>query len=276
MDNTTQKQDLKTALEAASLWWQNMGVTTAPIPPAAPAKETPSKTTQKSLGGQRTTPTPSKPTLSKPTQATKRNDDVKQERNTKALAQAQSAPTLDALQKILAEFDAGALSDHARQIVFARGNPKADIMFIGEAPGREEDKVGLPFVGPAGQLLDKMMAAIGLTEDNAYITNVCNWRPPQNRNPNEDELAMCAPFITRHIELVAPKIVVIVGGVSLQALTGVTGIMKTRGRWQELNIGGQNIPAMPLYHPAFLLRRPELKKHAWQDLLAIKAKRETL
>ncbi|HFB54382.1 MAG TPA: uracil-DNA glycosylase, partial [Hellea balneolensis] len=234
MDNTTPEQDLKAALEASVAWWQDMGVTTAPVPSAPPTKKTAKEPAQKTLGKQRV--------ISQPTQAPTR-DDAQQERNTKAQAQAKSAPTLEALKKILEEFDAGALSDHARQIVFARGNPKADIMFIGEAPGREEDKVGLPFVGPAGQLLDKMMAAIGLSEDNAYITNVCNWRPPQNRNPSEDELAMCAPFITRHIELIAPKIIVIVGGVSLQALTGITGIMKTRGRWQELNIGGHIIPA---------------------------------
>jgi DNA polymerase len=142
-------------------------------------------------------------------------------------------------------------------------------MAIGESPGKQEDETGLPFVGEAGKLLNKMFAAIKRDESNLYITNVCNWRPPGNRNPSEDELALCRPFIRRHIELISPKIVVIVGGVSLQALTGKSGIMKTRGQWQNLEIGGSNIPAMPLYHPAFLLRRPELKKQAWQDLLTI-------
>ncbi len=166
----------------------------------------------------------------------------------------------------------GSLSDFAKNMVFARGNPKAEIMAIGEAPGVQEDETGKPFVGPAGQLLDKMFAANELDEKNLYITNVCNWRPPNNRNPTEDELALCAPFITRHMELVAPKIIVIIGGVSLQVLTGKTGIMKARGQWQELSIGDTKTPAMPLYHPAFLLKRPELKKDAWRDLLAIKAR----
>jgi len=260
MTEPSTEQELKAALKASHAWWNDMGVDIpAPHPNSAPTPPTASKSVRKS----KTTTPQTKP---KPVEA----DSAKQLE--KAAEQAKAAPTLEALKTIIEGFDAGVLSDHARNVVFARGNPEADIMVIGEAPGRTEDETGKPFVGPAGQLLDKMFAAIDLSEDSLYITNVCNWRPPNNRNPNEDELAMCAPFISRHMELIAPKLVVIVGGVSLQALTGKTGIMKTRGNWQELNIGREKVPAMPLYHPAFLLRRPELKKDAWRDLLAIKAR----
>ena len=168
------------------------------------------------------------------------------------------------------KFDAGTLSDSARQCVFARGNPEADVMFIGEAPGREEDIAGKPFIGPAGQLLDKMLASIGLTEDTAYLTNVVNWRLPKNRNPTEEDIALCRPFLHRHIELTAPKVIMLVGGVSLTALTGASGIMKMRGQWQTVSVAGKDIPALPIYHPAFLLRQPTLKKDAWRDLLALR------
>ncbi|PHS41507.1 MAG: uracil-DNA glycosylase [Robiginitomaculum sp.] len=251
MTEASPEQVLKQALKASQVWWQDMGVD-APILPAAQVKPAAVLKPVKRPAQQHTPNTP----------------DISAQM-TKATEQAKAAPTLDALKAIIEGFDAGVLSDHARNMVFARGNPDADIMVIGEAPGRQEDESGQPFVGPAGQLLDKMFAAIDLDEDDLYITNVCNWRPPGNRNPNEPELAMCAPFITRHMELVAPKLVVIVGGISLQALTGKTGIMKMRGQWQSLDINAKPTPAMPLYHPAFLLRRPELKRDAWRDLLAI-------
>ncbi len=189
---------------------------------------------------------------------------------------AATAKTLEDLKSALEKFDAGALSDGAHQCVFARGNPEANIMIIGEAPGREEDLAGQPFVGRSGQLLDRMLASVGLTQTDYYITNVINWRPPKNRNPKIEEIALCRPFLNRHIELMAPKIIVIVGGISLSALTGVTGIMKNRGQWQTLTINGLNIPALPLYHPAFLLRQPALKKEAWRDLLTLKAKVDSL
>jgi len=259
MTGSTPQQQFKSALLAGQEWWHDMGVETPPAPPSAKRKPKP----QANVKPAQSARTPEHAAVPKPDFA---------ERIVLAATLAKAAPTLDALKQVIAEFDAGALSDHARNSVFARGNPKADIMAIGEAPGRHEDETGTPFVGPAGQLLDKMFAAIGRSEDNIYITNVCNWRPPVNRNPTEEELALCAPFIARHIELAAPKLVIIVGGISLQALTGKTGIMKTRGQWQELDISGTKIPAMPLYHPAFLLRRPELKKQAWLDLLAIKAR----
>ena len=145
-------------------------------------------------------------------------------------------------------------------------------MVIGEAPGRDEDIQGKPFVGQAGQLLDRMLGAIALGEDDSYITNVMNWRPPQNRNPKPEEIELCRPFIEKHIELVQPEVLLLVGGISMTTLTGLTGIMKNHGQWQDVSVAGKSYPALPLYHPAFLLRRPELKKDAWRDLLALREK----
>lgn len=180
--------------------------------------------------------------------------------------------TLDALREAMNSFDAGALSDGARQAVFSRGNPQANLMVIGEAPGRDEDIQGKPFVGRSGQLLDRMLGAIALGEEDFYVTNVVNWRPPQNRNPKPNEIELCRPFIEKHIELVQPKILLLVGGISMTALTGLTGIMKNHGQWQDVEVADTTYPALPLYHPAFLLRRPELKKDAWRDLLSVREK----
>ena len=190
-----------------------------------------------------------------------------------ALADLSKIKTLEALHEAMNNFEAGGLTDSARQAVFARGNPAAPLMVIGEAPGRDEDNQGKPFVGPAGQLLDRMLGAIGLGEDDAYITNVVNWRIPQNRNPKAGDINICRPFFEKHISLVQPKVLLLVGGISMTALTGLTGIMKTHGQWQDVTIADKTYPALPLYHPAFLLRRPELKKDAWRDLLTL---RETL
>jgi len=180
--------------------------------------------------------------------------------------------TLDALREAMNAFDAGALSDGARQAVFARGNPDANLMVIGEAPGRDEDIQGKPFVGPAGQLLDRMLGAIALGADDFYVTNVINWRLANNRDPKPAEIETCRPFIEKHIELAEPKVLLLVGGVSMTSMTGLTGIMKNRGQWQDVTIAGTSYPALPLYHPAFLLRRPELKKDAWRDLLSLREK----
>ena len=181
--------------------------------------------------------------------------------------------SLDALHAVISAFDAGPLSDGSRQVVFSRGNPEANLMVIGESPGRDEDIQGKPFVGPSGQLLDRMLGAIALGPEDFYVTNVMNWHLPKNRNPKPEDVELCRPFIEKHIELAQPKILLLVGALSMSALTGVTGIMKNHGQWQEVKIGSTIYPALPLYHPAFLLRRPELKKDAWRDLLNL---RETL
>ncbi len=177
------------------------------------------------------------------------------------------AQTLDELRAQLLAFDGCGLKATATQLVFADGNPEADIMFVGEAPGADEDRIGRPFVGRAGQLLDKMLAAIGLDRSKVYIANVVPWRPPGNRTPTPLETGACLPFTRRQIELVAPKILICLGAPSMQTLLGIKeGIMRSRGRWVDYDRGGTIIPAMAMLHPAYLLRQPSHKKFAWQDL----------
>jgi len=150
-------------------------------------------------------------------------------------------------------------------------------MFIGEAPGQDEDRAGLPFVGRAGKLLDKMLAAIGLNRANAYIINVMPWRPPDNRNPDPGEVALCIPFLRRHIELAQPQIMIMLGAVAARHVLGLNdGIMKLRGRWLEYRIGTEMIPVLPTLHPAYLLRQPAHKRLAWRDLQALAEKLELL
>lgn len=189
---------------------------------------------------------------------------------------ARSAATLDELRETLARFDGCNLKLTAKSLVFADGPADAKVMFVGEAPGREEDARGLPFVGRSGQLLDRMLEAIGLARGEVYITNVVPWRPPGNRTPSPQETEICKPFILRQIELVQPKVLVFLGGASAKALTGVQdGILRLRGRWLELPLGpaaqGVTIRAMATLHPAYLLRSPVQKRYAWRDFLAIKA-----
>ena len=184
---------------------------------------------------------------------------------------AKNAKSLDELRAILEGFDGCALKATATQLVFADGNPQARLMFVGEAPGRDEDIEGLPFVGRSGKLLDRMLAAIGLDRTKVYIANIVPWRPPGNRTPTPQESQICLPFIRRQIELVDPDILVCLGGPSAQTLLGIKdGITKTRGRWFTFNTGKREIRAMPTFHPAFLLRSPLQKRFAWRDFLAIK------
>jgi uracil-DNA glycosylase len=188
-----------------------------------------------------------------------------------ARAAAKSAHSLDELRAILEQFDGCGLKATASQLVFADGNPSAKIMFVGEAPGRDEDIEGLPFVGRSGKLLDRMLAAIGLDRTNVYIANVVPWRPPGNRDPSLHETEICLPFILRQIELADPNILVCMGNPSAKTLLGLKeGITKTRGRWFNFNTGKRDIRAMPTFHPAFLLRSPLQKRFAWRDFLAIK------
>ncbi|HEV7600722.1 MAG TPA: uracil-DNA glycosylase [Bradyrhizobium sp.] len=183
---------------------------------------------------------------------------------------ARTAPSLEALRAMLEQFDGCALKSTATRLVFADGNPQARIMFVGEAPGREEDIEGLPFVGRSGQLLNRMMAAIGLNRGNVYIANVIPWRPPGNRTPTPQETQICLPFIQRQIELVNPDVLVTLGNPSTQTLLSTReGIMKTRGRWFDYDTGTRSIRALPTFHPAYLLRSPSYKRLAWQDLRAI-------
>jgi DNA polymerase len=195
-----------------------------------------------------------------------------------ALRAAAAATTLAELRAALESFDGIGLRRTATNTVFADGVAAGGVMLIGEAPGRDEDRVGRPFVGRAGQLLDRMLASIGLDRGrNAYITNVINWRPPNNRDPSPEEAALCLPFLRRHIELVEPRLIILLGAVAARHLVGWTdGIMKLRGRWLEYRIGETMVPLMPTLHPAYLLRQPAHKKLAWRDLQAVAARMKLL
>src|SRR5262245_48802652 len=183
---------------------------------------------------------------------------------------ARTAPTLEALRALLENFDGCALRNTATRLVFADGNPQARVMFVGEAPGRDEDIEGLPFVGRSGKLLDRMIAAIGLDRSKAYIANVIPWRPPGNRTPTPQETQICLPFVQRQIELVNPDVLVTLGIPSTQALLQTReGIMRTRGKWLDYDTGTRSIRAIATFHPAYLLRSPAYKRMSWQDLRAI-------
>jgi DNA polymerase len=188
-----------------------------------------------------------------------------------AREQATSAQTLDELREKLAAFDGCALKNSATQLVFADGAPDAKIMIVGEGPGADEDRIGKPFVGRAGQLLDKMLAAIGLDRTKVYIANVVPWRPPGNRTPTPQELALCLPFVRRQIELVAPDFVVLLGASAAQTLLNEKeGIMRLRGHWRDSRCGDRTLRALPMLHPAYLLRAPLKKAQAWRDLRTLK------
>ena len=186
---------------------------------------------------------------------------------------AASAQTLDQLQAILGSYDGCGLKLRATQLVFADGNPEAEIMLIGEAPGAEEDRQGKPFVGKSGQLLDRMLGAIGLDRSKVYIANTVPWRPPGNRTPTPEEMALCLPFLHRQVELVAPRIVMTLGGPAMQTVFSTSnGIIKMRGKWSNVAIGNHTADAMPTLHPAYLLRNPAAKQQAWKDMLSLKLK----
>ena len=183
------------------------------------------------------------------------------------------ATSLEALETALRNFDGCGLKTTATKLCFYRGAPQAPLMIIGEAPGRDEDLEGKPFVGRAGKLLDKMLAAISLTEADVHITNIVYWRPPGNRTPTPQEALACRPFLERQIELVAPKIIVAVGGAAAKEIFGVAeGITRLRGKWREVTVGDRQIAAIATLHPAYLLRTPAAKHLAWADLLQIKSR----
>ncbi len=185
---------------------------------------------------------------------------------------ASKAQSLAELGQALAKFEGCGLKATAKNLCFYRGIPQTKLMLIGEAPGREEDLEGKPFVGRAGQLLDRMLAAIGHGEESVHITNIVYWRPPGNRTPSPQEAEACRPFLERQVELVAPDVVVLLGGAAAKQVLGLAeGIMRLRGRWQEVNFGSHSCRAIATLHPAYLLRTPAAKRLAWRDLLAIKA-----
>ena len=183
--------------------------------------------------------------------------------------------TLVDLKNAVNNFENCNLKNIAKNTVFADGNPKSKIMLIGEAPGVEEDKQGIPFVGRAGQLLNKMLESIGLDRSTVYITNILPWRPPGNRRPTNSEILLCFPFIQRHIEIINPEILILLGGTATKAiLISDDGIMRLRGRWHEYNSYGLASPiaTRAIFHPAFLLRSPGYKRQTWNDLKEVKIK----
>ncbi|MBL4595894.1 MAG: uracil-DNA glycosylase [Robiginitomaculum sp.] len=245
------QDEMERAAESLHQWWADAGVEAEPLPPKP---VTPAQPTAQTL-----TPKPAS------------------NLNAEARSAAAACSTLSELYTAISNFNAGALSNGATQAVIARGNPKAEIMLIGEAPGREEDKAGKPFIGRSGQFLDRMLASIGLDETSLYITNGVFWRPTGNRTPDQEETAMCLPFVERHIALIAPKILITVGGSSTKTMLNTeTGITKLRGQWASYTIKNPDgsatntkIPLLPIYHPAFVLRKPIAKRDCWQDLLSL-------
>jgi DNA polymerase len=191
-----------------------------------------------------------------------------------AKALAAATRNLNELEAAVRGFDGCALKKTAMNTVFADGVPGAGLVIVGEAPGADEDRIGRPFVGRSGQLLDRMLAAIGIDRTGCYIMNTLYWRPPGNRTPTADEVAACLPFVLRQIALARPKVLVLCGNAALQALLGKTGITRLRGRWQELVIPDLEgpVPTLPTFHPSYLLRSPVAKKQAWRDFLALQSK----
>lgn len=210
----------------------------------------------------RAVPAPRAPTLpALPTAATQ-----------SARALAAAARSVTELAEAVAAFEGCPLKRTATNLVFADGNPEARVMLVGEAPGADEDRMGKPFVGVSGQLLDRMLAGVGLDRRSTYITNVIFWRPPGNRSPTAAEIAACLPFVERHIELVSPEVLVVLGAVAAQTLLARSdGISRLRGRWFEYESSGmvRPVPTMATYHPAYLLRQPSQKRAAWRDWLSI-------
>ena len=181
--------------------------------------------------------------------------------------------TLEQLKSFMSDFKGCELYKSSTNMVFSDGNPKSEIMLIGEAPGHDEDIQGKPFVGRSGKLLDKMLEAIELNREKVYIANIIPWRPPNNRRPTDEEIEICLPFIKKHIELIKPKVLMLLGSTATFALLKNTeGITKIRGKWVDLNLNSISVPTLPTFHPAFLLRQPAQKKRVWEDLKSLKNK----
>ena len=270
MASSDRSTELSAAAAAEVLrWWLEAGVdlaldetphdrfveSAAPAPRRAPAAVAPPPST------------PSYEARSAPAAAVAPEDAARSARD-----EAAAAASLDELRAMLERFDGCGLKATATQLVFADGAPGSRVMLVGEAPGGDEDRIGRPFVGRAGKLLDRMLAAIALDRTQVYIANVVPWRPPGNRTPTPQETAVCLPFIRRQIALCAPRLLVCLGGSATQTLLGVReGITRSRGVWREyVGDDGATIPALPMFHPAYLLRTPAAKRQAWADLMKLR------
>ena len=193
--------------------------------------------------------------------------------NVSSLPDLKAVDSLDDLKDYMSKFKGCELYKSATNMVFSDGNKSSEIMLIGEAPGHDEDIQGKPFVGRSGKLLNKMLEAIGLSRDTVYIANIVPWRPPNNRRPTEEEINICLPFIRKHIELIAPKVLMLLGSTATYALLrNKEGITKIRGKWVDMEFGKLKVPTLPSFHPAFLLRQPAQKKYSWEDLKMLKKK----
>lgn len=241
------------------------------MPPAArPVASGPSRAPLAALpsGGRAVAPSPPPRTAEPRAVAVAPPDEAVMAARTAASA----ARSLDELEANLRKFDGCSLKSNAKSTCFYRGSPQARLLIIGEAPGRDEDLEGRPFVGKAGKMLDLMLKSIGLAEGDVHITNVVYWRPPGNRTPTPQEVLTCRPFLERQIELVAPELVLLLGGSAAKAVLEIEdGIMKIRGKWRNLSVGGHRARSMATLHPAYLLRTPAAKRMAWRDLLSVKA-----
>ena len=282
------------ALASLLRWYVDQGIDEAvgedpidrfalPRPAQAPIQAAPASVTTLAPGAKTSAARPAAPTLlrpSSPAPAARGPVPIESPQVVEdARALAENCNTVAELEAAVRSFDGCALKRTAKNTVFADGTPGAPVMVVGEAPGADEDRLGKPFVGVSGQLMDRMMAAIGLTRDGGfYITNILFWRPPGNRTPTLAEQAMCLAFTRRHIELARPKVLVLTGGTSVKAVLDTTEtITRMRGKWVNYRLGdGTELPTMPTFHPAYLLRTPASKRQSWMDLLAIDRKLKEL
>lgn len=267
--------DLQAAWREVARWHAEVGVDAAMLDaPRNRYEETPQPPWRPSAPPAHAPQTPASASAAAPPPPREERQPKRRDNTPEALFPAsplaEAASSLEELRAALEAFDGCDLKRTARSLVFADGNPAASVMLIGEAPGAEEDKQGLPFVGRSGQLLDRMLAAIGLDRSTVYITNILPWRPHGNRAPSTEEIALLLPFVERHILLAAPEVILLVGGIAAKSLLGVpTGIMRLRGTWVTLRLGEREFPALPTFHPAYLLRRPQDKALAWRDFLSL-------
>ncbi|HEX6142650.1 MAG TPA: uracil-DNA glycosylase [Geminicoccaceae bacterium] len=249
-------------------WYRDMGadewIGEQAINRLAPAPEAPLPAPAAPPAGRADDPPgPRQPRLITPTPAVDAAEDAR--------TVAAACRSIDELRDALERFEGCSLRDTAMRLCFADGNPSSDLMLIGESPGAEEDRQGKPFVGPSGQLLDRMLATIGRDRTNSYITNVIYWRPPGNRAPTQTELLVCQPFLERQIELIRPRLIVFVGGIAARTLLGLReGVTRLRGRRFTYRSDQLEIPALVTFHPAYLLRQPANKRQSWRDLLTIR------